>query len=85
MYDLDNWMKVTLKEMKNYVLPSTKELPHEDVIPNIVVEGEVASKLANLDDVLRVERGLKRIDPQFWDFTSDIPYNKLIDSLFKVE
>ena len=56
-------MRVTLKEMRTYVLPSTKELPLEDVIPNIVVEGEVADKIAKLDDVLRVERESKRIDP----------------------
>ena len=36
IYDLDKWMRTTLKEIRNYVLPSTKELPHEDFIPNIV-------------------------------------------------
>ena len=74
MYDPDNWMRATLKEMINYVLQSTNELPHEDIIPKIVVEGEVASKLAKLDDVLWVERELKRIDPQFVGFYMDIPY-----------
>ena len=68
-------MRVTLKEMWNYVLPSTKEFPHEDVIPKIFVEGEVVDKLAKLDDVLRVERELKRIDPQFLGFYMDIPYH----------
>ena len=56
MYDPNNWMRVTLKEMINYVFPSTKEFPHEDIIPNIVVEGKVADKLAKLDHVLRVEK-----------------------------
>ena len=68
MYDLDNWMRVTLKEMRNYVLPSTKELPHEDVIPNIVAEGEAVDTLAKLDDFLRVERELKKAGPQFMGF-----------------
>ena len=49
-------MRVTLKEMRNYVLPSTKELPHEDVISNIAVEDEAVDRLPKLDDVLRVER-----------------------------
>ena len=53
MYDPNNWMRVALKELRHYVLPSIKELPHEDTIPNIVGEGEVADKLAKLDDVLR--------------------------------
>ena len=63
MYDSKGWMRATLKEMKNYVLPNSKELPHEDIIPNIVVEGEAPEKLAKLDDVLRVKKELKRIDP----------------------
>ena len=67
-------MRVTLKEMRNYVLPSTKELPHEDFIPNIGAEGEAANRLAKLDDFLRVERELKRADPQFMEFYMDIPY-----------
>ena len=58
MYDPDNWMKNTLKEIKDYVVPNTKELPHEDFISNIFVEGEVVDKLAKLDDVLWV-MGLK--------------------------
>ena len=74
MCDLDNWMRVTLKEMRNYLLLSTKELPHEDIIPNIVAEGEVADKLAKLEHVIRVEKDLKRIDPQFIGFYMDIPY-----------
>lgn len=78
MYDLDNWMRNTLKEIKNYVLPSTKELPHEDLIPNIVPEGEAADKLSKFDDVLRVERELKRIDPSFKVFYLDVPYPQRI-------
>ena len=74
MYDPDNWMRKTLKEIRNYVFPGTKELPHEDVILNIVVEGGAADKLAKLDDVLRVEREMKRIDPNFKEFYLDIPY-----------
>ena len=74
MYDPNNWMRVTLKEMRNYVLPSTKEFLHEDVIPNIIVEGEATDNLAKLDDAPRVERELKRIDPQFLGFYMDIPY-----------
>ena len=74
MYDLDNWMRVTFKEMRNYVLPSTKELLHEDIIPKTVVEGEETDKLAKLEDVLRVEKELKRIDPQFAGFYIDISY-----------
>lgn len=60
MYDLDNYMKITLKEIRNYVLPSTKELPHEDGVPNIAIEGEAVNRLAKTDDVLMVERGMKR-------------------------
>ena len=60
------------------MLPSTKELPHEDVIPNIVVEGEETDKLAKLDDVLRVEREMKRVDPNFMGyfmgFYMEVPY-----------
>ena len=68
-------MRTTLKEIKNYVLPSTKELPHEDVIPNIVAEREAVDKLAKLDDFLRVEREMKRVDPNFKGFYMlDIPY-----------
>jgi hypothetical protein len=67
-------MKIPLKEIRNYVLSSTKEFPHEDVIRNIVAEGEVVDRLANLDAFLRVERELTRIDPQFLIFYMDIPY-----------
>ena len=74
MYDSKGWMREILKEMRNYVLPNSKELPHEDIIPNIVAEGEVADKFANLDDVMRVEREFKKIDPQFIEFYMDIPY-----------
>ncbi len=63
MYDPEGWMRATLKEMRNYVLPNSKELPHQDIIPNIVAKGEVADKLAKLDDVLRVERELKELTP----------------------
>ena len=73
MYDPDGRMRTTLKEMRNYVLPNTRESPFEDIIPNIVAEGEAADKLAKLEDVLRVERELKRIDPQFPGFHMDIP------------
>ena len=47
MYEFDGWMRETLKEMRNYVLPNSKEFPHEDIIPNIVAEEEVVDKLAN--------------------------------------
>ena len=57
----------------NYILPSSKELPHENMIPNIVAEGEAADKLSKLDDVLRVEKELKRIDPNFLKFYMDVP------------
>lgn len=78
MYDPDGWMRETLKEIRNYVLPSCKELPHEDIIPNIVAEGEAADKLSKLDDVLRVEKELKRIDPNFTGFYMDVPYPQRI-------
>ncbi len=55
IYDPNNWMRTTLKEIRNYVFPTTKELPDEDFIPNIFVVGEATDKLAKLDDVLRVE------------------------------
>ena len=74
MYDLDNWMRTTLKEIRNYVFPATKESPHEDVIPNIVAEGEASDKLAKLDDVLRVEREMKRVYSNFRGFYMDVPY-----------
>ena len=61
MYDPDGWIRATLKEMRNYVFPNSKELPHEDLIPNIVAEGEAADKLSKLDDVLRVEKELKKL------------------------
>ena len=78
MYDPDGWMRATLKEMRNYVLPNSKELPHEDLIPKIVAEGEAADKFSKLNDVLRVEKELKRIDPQFVGFYMDIPYPQRI-------
>ena len=78
MYDLEGWMRETLKEMRNYVLPNSKKLHHENIIPNIVAKREAANKLANLDDVLRVERELMRIDPQFSSFYMDIPYPQRI-------
>ena len=74
MYDLDNWVKNTIKEIRNYVLPNIRELRHQDVIPNIVAEGEAENKLAKLDDVLRVEKEMKRIDPNFMGFYMDVPY-----------
>ena len=74
MYDPQGWMRATLKEMRNYVLPNSKEFPLEDIIPNIVAEGEAADKLSKLEDVLRVEKELKRINPQFLGFHMDIPY-----------
>ena len=46
IYDPDNWMRTTLKEIRNYVLPSTKELPREDVIPNIVVAKGEGTKIS---------------------------------------
>ena len=63
-----------MKEMRNYVLPNSKEFPFEDIISNIVAEGEATDKLSKLEDLLRVERELKRIDPQFSRFHLDIPY-----------
>ena len=74
MCDREGWMRATLKEMRNYILPNSKEFPLEDIIPNIVAEGEVANKISKLEDVLRVEKELKRIDPQFLGFHMDIPY-----------
>lgn len=74
MYDPNNWMKITAKKIWNYVFPGTKELPHEDFISDIVVEGEEIDKLENFDDVLRVEREMKRINPNFKGFCLDIPY-----------
>ena len=74
MHEPNGWMRATLKEMRTYILPSTKELALEDIIPNIVAEGGAADKLAKLEDVLRVEKGLKRIYPQFVGFYMDIPY-----------
>lgn len=82
MYDPNGWMRETLKEMRNYVLPSSKELPHEDIFPNIVVEGEATDKLSKLDDVLRVEKELKRIDPNFLGFYMDVPYPQRIKMMF---
>ena len=78
MHEPNGWMRATLKEMRNYVFPNSKELPHKDVIPNIVAKGEATNKLTKLDDVLRVERELKRIDPQFASFYMDIPYPQRI-------
>ena len=66
-------MRATFKEIRNYVLPNSKEFPHEEIIPNKVEKGEVVDKLAKFDDVLRVEKELKRIDPQFLGFYMDIP------------
>lgn len=71
-------MRKTLKLIRNYVFPNTKELPHEDLIPNIVVEGEVADKLAMFDDVLRVEREMKKVDPNFKGFYMDVPFPQRI-------
>lgn len=71
-------MKITLKKMRNYEFPRTKELPHEDVTPNIVAEGEAANKPPKLDDVLRMEREMKRAYPQFMVFYMDIPYPQRI-------
>ena len=48
-------MRNTLKEIRNYVLPSTKEFLHEDLIPNVVAKGEATKKMPKLYDVLRVE------------------------------
>lgn len=73
MYDCDNWMRNTLKEIRNYVFPSMKDFPHEDLIPNIIVEGEVADKLSKFDDVLRIDRELKRVDPNFKGFYLGYP------------
>ena len=50
------------------MLQNIKELPHEDLIPNIVAKGEAVDKLAKLDDVLRMERELKMVDPNFKGF-----------------
>ena len=63
-----------MKEMRKYVLPNSKEFPLKDIIPNIVAKGEATDKLSKLEDVLRVERELMRIDPQFPGFHMDIPY-----------
>lgn len=78
MYDPNKWMRKTLKEILNYVLPSKKEFPHEDLILNIVFEGELAEKLSKFDDVLRVERELKRIDPNFKGSYLDFHYPQRI-------
>ena len=56
------------------MLPNIKELPHEDFIPNIIIEGEATNKHEKMDDILRVERELKRVDPNFMGFYMDIPY-----------
>ena len=72
MYDPNGWMRATLKKMRNYVLPNSKESPLEDIISNIVAKGEAFDKLSKLQDVLRVEKELKRVDPQFPRFHMDI-------------
>ena len=55
------------------MFPNIKELSHESVITNIVLEGEASDKLAKLDDVFRVERKMERIDPNFKGFYMDVP------------
>lgn len=53
-------------------MPNTKELPHEDLIPNIVAEGEVANKLAKFDDVEGRE-GIEENRSQFQRFLHGCP------------
>lgn len=88
IYDPEGYMRNTLKEIRGYVFPNTRESPQEDLITNLLVEGEAIDKLAKFDDVLRVENELKREDPSFKGFYLDVPYpcriRKMVDEYIEI-
>ena len=56
MYDYEDFVRHTLTKIRNYILPNNKDLPHEDLIENIVVDNEANEILRKYEDILRVER-----------------------------
>ena len=74
MYDPDNYITNEVKAIRGYILPPSKPIPMEDLIANIVATGEADELLGKYAEIRKVEDALKRTDPDFKGFYTDVPY-----------
>lgn len=74
MYDSDNYVTNEVKAIRAYILPPSKPIPMEDLIVNIVAIGESKELLWKYCEIRKVEDALKRSNPNFKGFYTDIPY-----------
>ena len=72
-YDPNDYVKGELKKLKNYTLPPSKDIPQKYLIANIIATREEDELLRKYEDIMRVNRELKRIDPNFKGLCVDIP------------
>lgn len=74
MYDPDSYITNEVKTIRGYLLPPSKPIPVEDLIENIVAIGEIDELLGKYFEIKKVEEVLKRTNPDFKGFYTDIPY-----------
>ena len=74
MYDPENYITNEVKAIRGYILPPSKPIPVEDLIANIVAIGEADELLRKYGEIRKVEEALKRTNPDFKGFYTEIPY-----------
>ena len=74
MYDPENYITNEVKAIRGYILPPRKPIPVEDLIANIVATGEADEFLGKYCEIRKVEEALKRTNPNFKGFYTEIPY-----------
>lgn len=76
MYDPTYYIRDELKALRGYTLPTSKELPLEDLIMNVMIQSEVEELIRKYEDIARVGATLMRYDPNFKGFCLNTPYQK---------
>ena len=84
MYDPNNYITNEVKAIRGYILPPRKPIPIEDLIANIVETWEADEILRKYEEIRKVEEALKRTNPEFKGFYTEVPYpsnlRKMVDN-----
>ena len=83
MYDPDNYITNEVRAIRGYILPPSKPIPVEDLIANIVATREVDELLRKYEEIKKVENALKRTNPNFKGFYTEVPYPNNLRKMIK--
>ena len=79
VYDPYNIVRSALKQMRGYNVIIGRKIWEEDVIRDQLDEDVCVDRMQKWRQILSVEEEMKKVDPNFQGFYSDLPYFQQID------